>query len=233
MASNNKQGNAKFMIVLVVGLIISIVIFFIGLFSILDKDNTDDTTYYETTTRMNSITTTESIPTTGVSVDAEGSTVIVTEPTQPVTQTPQEDQTESDQQGDSDTQGETSFKEYYESLSPNGVNNLSDNPDNEFIALISEKYDVNPELLVAIYSVPDTGTNYVIEFKDSRDDNGDIIKSPDTLRKLYYIDKNKNIEVATPSGIGNEGVSKDEGRLVIAMVTTMVMKQHSDYFTGV
>ncbi len=233
MATEKKQGSAKFIIVLVIALLVGVIVFFVGLFSILgDKGakGSKDTSVYQTTVQAN-----VEAPnlTTSYYVDMEGSTIIVTE-TEPITtQTPQgSGQQDTTQQGNSDTQGETNIVEYYEQLSPNGENKLSDNPDNEFIALVSEKHDVNPELLVAIYSVPDTGVNYVLEFAGSRDKNGNIIKSPDTLSKLYYIDLDRNIKVATRSGIGNVGVDAGEGLFTISLVQKLVMTQYPDYFTG-
>lgn len=226
MAADKKQGNAKFIIVLVVALLIGVIVFFVGLISILGGGSNSDTTLYQTTEQAY-VNTTVSEPTTSYYVDMEGSTIIVTETAPPATQAPQ-----GGQQGNNGTQGETNVIQYYEQLSPNGENKLSDNPDNEFITLVSEKYDVNPELLVAIYSTPDTGVNYVLEFAGSRDKNGNIIKSPDTLSKLYYIDLNKNIKVATRSGIGNVGVDAAEGMFTIGIVQKLVMTQYPNYFTG-
>ena len=226
MAADKKQGNAKFIIVLVVALLIGVIVFFVGLISILGGGSNSDTTLYQTTEQAY-VNTTVSEPTTSYYVDMEGSTIIVTETTPPATQAPQ-----GGQQGNNGTQGETNVIQYYEQLSPNGENKLSDNPDNEFITLVSEKYDVNPELLVAIYSTPDTGVNYVLEFAGSRDKNGNIIKSPDTLSKLYYIDLNKNIKVATRSGIGNVGVDAAECMFTIGIVQKLVMTQYPNYFTG-
>lgn len=226
MEKNKNAGNGKFMIVLAVGLAISVIAFAVSMFSIFGKKDNGDTTVYQTTYKR---TTTEvSEPTTSYYIDPEGSTVVVTESVPDVTQST----ASGNQQGGTDTQGTTSFQEYYEQLSPNGDNKLSDNPDNAFIALVSEEYDVNPELLVAIYSVPDTGVNYILEFEGSRDSNGNIIKSPDTLSKLYYVDIDKNIKVATRSGIGNEGVDYAEGIFTISLVQKLVMPQYPDYFTG-
>lgn len=118
-------------------------------------------------------------------------------------------------------------------LEKTGDNILSDRPDNEFIVLVSEKYNVDPEKLVAIYAVPDNGTNFVLEFSGERDASGEIIKSPDTLKKIHQIDKERNVTTATGSITGNVGVSYAEGKLVFYLVTNVVMPQYPDYFTGV
>ena len=123
--------------------------------------------------------------------------------------------------------------EEYEKLSKNGDNVLSDHHNNKYIRLIVNKYNVDAEKLVAIYSEPDTGNNFVLEFRDTRDDNGNIVKSPDTLHKVYLIDKDKNISVATGTTTGNVGVSYAEGTLCFHMIKSIVMPQYPDYFTGV
>lgn len=121
----------------------------------------------------------------------------------------------------------------YEELTKNGDNILSDHHSNKYIKLVSEKFGVDKELLVAIYSAPDTGNNFVLEFDGKRDKDGNVIKSPDTLKKVYQIDKNKNIAVATGKTTGNIGVSYAEGTLCFNMIKTIVMPQYPEYFTGV
>ncbi len=127
---------------------------------------------------------------------------------------------------------ETSPKEYYEQLSPNGENKLSDYYQNKYIKRISSKYEVDADLLVAIYSDPDTGNNFVLQFNGKTDDDGMIIKSPDTLEKVYHIDKNGKVSVATGKERGNEGVSYAEGAVVFNMIKVIVMEQYPNYFTG-
>ena len=64
-------------------------------------------------------------------------------------------------------------------------NQISASHNNEFIKLIVEEKGANAERLVAIYAVPDLGNNFVLEFDNKRDDNGKIIRSPKTLKKIY------------------------------------------------
>jgi hypothetical protein len=125
------------------------------------------------------------------------------------------------------------FVEKYEKVSKNGDNMLSDHHENQYIKLVAGEYNVDTDLLVAIYSVPDTGNNFVFEFSGKKDSSGNIIKSPDTLKKVYQIDINRNIKVATENGVGNVGVSYAEGILCFNMVKTIVMEQYPDYFTGI
>ncbi len=121
----------------------------------------------------------------------------------------------------------------YEKLSKTGENQLSDHHNNKYIKLVSDKYKVDKGLLVAIYSEPDTGNNFVLEFSGKKNEEGNVIKSPDTLVKVYSIDKKQNICVATGKTTGNIGVSYGEGMLCFNMIKTIVMPQYPEYFTGV
>ncbi len=142
------------------------------------------------------------------------------------------------QAGDVQTEANSKNNNYnpvkeYEKLSKNGDNLLSDHHENKYIKLVSQKFNVDTEFLVAIYSEPDTGNNFVLEFSDKRDEDGNVIKSPETLTRVYQIDKKKNITVATGKTTGNIGVSYAEGTLCFNMVKTLIMPQYPDYFTGV
>lgn len=121
----------------------------------------------------------------------------------------------------------------YEKLTKGGDNILSDHHNNKYIKMISSKYNVDNELLVAIYSEPNTGNNFVLEFSGVRDEDGNVIKSPDTLTRVYCIDKSNNISVATGKTTGNINVSYAEGTLCFNMIKTIVMPQYPEYFTGV
>lgn len=116
-------------------------------------------------------------------------------------------------------------------LTKTGDNILSDNPDNKYIKAVVEEYKVNAELLVAIFAVPDKGNNFVLQFKDERDKDGNIIKSQNNLQKVYRIDENGKITVATGKATGNVGVSYGESVVSFAFVKTLMMPQHPDYFT--
>lgn len=121
----------------------------------------------------------------------------------------------------------------YEKLSKNGENQLSDHHNNKYIKLVSEKYNVDKDLLVAIYSEPDTGNNFVLEFSGKTNEDGNVIKSPDTLVKVYAIDKKQNVCIATGKTTGNVGVSYAEGMLCFNMIKSVVMPQYPEYFSGV
>lgn len=120
-----------------------------------------------------------------------------------------------------------------EEFTKTGDNHISDSPDNEFIKLIVEERKIDPELLVAIYAVPDLGNNFVLEFDDKRDENGEIIKSPKTLKRIYHINKERNITVATGKPTGNEGVDYGTSLMTYYLVTDVVMPEFPEYFSDV
>ena len=119
----------------------------------------------------------------------------------------------------------------------NGDNFLCDysmEPNNEFLNLIISKYNVDRNSLVAIYSVPDSGTNYVLQFKKSK---GVYVKSPDTLDKVYHIGAAPERKISYTSGsifgVGDYNCEPGEGLIVFSLIKTQVMPQYPDYFTGV
>lgn len=118
----------------------------------------------------------------------------------------------------------------------NGDNYLTDDPDNEFIKLISETYDIDPAALVAIYSVPDTGTNYVLRFKKSLIGNK-YEKSVDNLDYVYHIGAAPEREISYTNGqliLGDHyNCEPAEGVLVFNLVQSTVMEQYPDYFEGI
>ncbi len=120
-----------------------------------------------------------------------------------------------------------------EEFTKTGDNHISDSPDNEFIKLIVDQKGADAERLIAIYAVPDLGNNFVLEFSDKRDENGNIIRSPKTLKKIYHINKERNITVATGKPTGNEGVDYGTSLMTYYLVTDVVMPEFPDYFTDV
>ena len=227
--NENKSGGklSAIIIVLAIALVISIAIIAVAVFSILNGDSSEDNkpvydySYSESsnlpqTTQNNfevyfSDVVTETIPETmGHYTIPQESAVIENKETT-----------------------ENPVIENYEKLSKNGDNMLSDHYENQYIKLVSAEYGVDTDLLVAIYSVPDTGNNFVLEFDGSKDSDGSYIKSPESLKKVYQIDLERNIKVATENGVGNVGVSYAEGILCFNMVKVIVMEQYPDYFTGI
>ncbi len=120
----------------------------------------------------------------------------------------------------------------------NGDNFLTDDPNHEFIKLIANAYDLDPASLVAIYSEPDTGTNYVLEFKGSGilGNKPPFEKSVDNLKKVYHIGAAPERGISYTDGklvLGDHyNCEPAEGVLVFNLVQSMVMEQYPDYFAG-
>lgn len=118
----------------------------------------------------------------------------------------------------------------------NGENVLSDDKNNPYIQLIAQRFDVDPASLVAIYSVPDTGTNYVLQFNKSLTGNK-YEKSVDNLKRVYHIGIAPEREVSYTNGklLFGEHYNCDSGTgvLVFNLVQTQVMPQYPGYFTGI
>ena len=117
----------------------------------------------------------------------------------------------------------------------NGENYLTDDKNNEFIKLIANTYNLDPASLVAIYSEPDTGTNYVLRFKKSLIGNN-YEKSVDNLQYVYHIGIAPERKISYTNGqlvLGDHyNCTAAEGVMVFNLVQTMVMEQYPDYFAG-
>ncbi len=120
-----------------------------------------------------------------------------------------------------------------EEFTKTGDNQISDSPDNEFIKLVVNEKGADAEKLVAIYAVPDLGNNFVLEFDNKRDSDGNIIRSPKTLKRIYHINKERSITVATGKPTGNEGVDYGTSLMTYYLVTDVVMPEFPEYFTDV
>jgi hypothetical protein len=217
----NKKGKNKVIIILAIAIIVlAIILTAVLLKTVVSIKNNKETTRYEMTSKNDNVFTTD---------DSYLEDLFNNTDAQQVSDS--EDENNSDNKPSKDDTTKNQILENYEHLSVNGENRLSDHYENEFIQLVSDKYDIDTDLLVAIYSVPDSGTNFVLQF-DGTKRRGEYVKSPDTLEKVYQIDLDKNIKVATGTATGNIGVSYPESVLCVAMVKTIVMEQYPNYFTG-
>ncbi len=239
LAEENNIGNKKLIIVLGAAVIIGAIVITIALGGVIyknidNKANLTQTLAYELTSQqfvaVPSDEQDESVDL-GFGSDQTAGTVVTGNGGQVVGQgasTTLQSQSEANVEKTTKNQA----VEYYEKLSPNGENILSDHFENKYIKKISQDYGVDSDLLVAIYSEPDTGNNFVLEFSGKTDSSGNFIKSPDTLNKVYLIDKSGGVKIATGKDTGNVGVSYAEGLVSISMIKTVVMEQYPDYFTG-
>ena len=215
------KNKTKVILVLGIAILVAAVILTIALIDVVAKGRETETeSMYELTTNNGKVTTTEELDINAI-LGGENS------------QAQQNSSGETDKTNSNKKPTKNKAVEFYEHLSPNGENKLSDHYENKYIKKVSNKFGVDSDLLVAIYSDPDTGNNFVLEFNGKRDNDGNVIKSPDTLKKVYHIDKKGNITVTTGTEKGNVGVSYAEGMMVFNMIKTIVMKQYPNYFTGV
>ncbi len=221
--ANEKKNSKAIIIVLAISIIISLIIVAASVVYIVKNNSNNNGSDYDYSYSANN----DLYQTTGEGIDQLLGEDVETE------QFSEQAPAYGDSGNDNKTTTKNSAVEYYEKLSKNGDNKLSDHYDNVYIKLVSAEYGVDTDLLVAIYSVPDTGNNFVLEFDGTKDSEGNIVKSPDTLKKVYQIDLERNIKVATSSGVGNVDVSYAEGLLCFNMVKSLVMEQYPDYFTGI
>lgn len=70
----------------------------------------------------------------------------------------------------------------------NGVMCFSADANNRFSYIVSHSYGISNSLLAAVFSLPDTGQNYVFEFNGSVGEDGRPLRNADTLRRVYLID---------------------------------------------
>lgn len=87
----------------------------------------------------------------------------------------------------------------------NGTMVVSADPKNEYIKTVNEVRGINVDLLAAVYSVPQSGQNYVFEFY-SADGRG-----VDDLRRVYLINASGKITgVAAAASSERENISTTE-----------------------
>lgn len=63
------------------------------------------------------------------------------------------------------------------------------NPENKFIKTVSETYGVNPDFLAALYT-ESADNNYVWQFDGTYGEDGKPVRTPETLKYVYALDKN-------------------------------------------
>ncbi len=241
MAKNNEKKTVGIIIAVAVLILIAVVIFSISIVKAIKNESTSNTTEYtlqgnQTTTQYNTIDNGVISSDIIVPPSSDTSSVSSSETSTATTN----NNTSTTKETDKPTSAQTT--EYdpiaaYESLEKQGDAYASADPNNKHIKKISEKYGVDPALLVVLYSEPksgeNVGTNFILEFDGTKDKAGNYVKSPDTLKKVYHIDKEGNISVTQGKMTGNIGVSYADGMLVFNMVKTILMPKYPDFFTGV
>lgn len=242
MAKNAEKKTVAIIIALAVAILIAVIIFSISIVKAIKNETTDGTTQYTLqsaqTTAGNDVITDNGVVSTDF-VLPSGSDVSLSE-TNSATNSATNSNTSTTKETEKTTAAETT--EYdpiaaYENLEKQGDAYASADPNNKHIKKIADKYDVDPALLVVLYSEPtsgeNVGTNFVLEFDGTKDSSGNYVKSPDTLKKVYHIDEDGDISVTQGKMTGNIGVSYADGMLVFNMVKAILMPKYPDFFTGV
>ncbi len=104
---------------------------------------------------------------------------------------------------------------------------FSDDAENKYIKAVTDKYKINPENVVVLYTVPDNDGNLVLEFDGSADNTGKKIRNKDTLVAIYSIDRNLNSKCASEDKTKNE-YSYGEMKVIYFSTTTYIMPEFAD-----
>ena len=104
---------------------------------------------------------------------------------------------------------------------------FSDDKNNRYIDAVSQKYGVNSENLVALYTVPENDSNLVLEFDGSKNADGTPIRNKSTLIAIYSIDKALNSKRASEDRKLNE-YSFGEMKVMFFSTTTYIMPEFEE-----
>lgn len=96
---------------------------------------------------------------------------------------------------------------------------FTDNPNNQYIVAVSDKYGAKKENLVALVKVnAEFPSATVLEFSGKKDANGELLMSYEELKYVYEINEEKNTIVkASKNGLDNDGVSFVEAKILITL----------------
>ena len=87
----------------------------------------------------------------------------------------------------------------------NGTMEVSRDPANPFIRAVTDSRGIDPSLLAAVYAVPESGQNYVFEFKTASS------RTAENLRRVYLLNADGGIlSVAAANGAEKENLSATE-----------------------
>ncbi|NMP37779.1 MAG: hypothetical protein GX051_06595 [Clostridiales bacterium] len=107
-----------------------------------------------------------------------------------------------------------------------GDNIITTDRENKYIKAIVEKYKVNPDYLVAIYTEPESDNNMVYEFDGALKDDGTYLRSPDNMVRLYTVTADLKIEKAE----ADVSVRNLKKWFSVQLAKGIIMEQHPDVF---
>ncbi len=98
-----------------------------------------------------------------------------------------------------------------ESTEKKGTVIFSDDADNAFVKAVADKYGADTSLLAAIYYVPPSDSNVVLQFNGSKDNGGKLIRNGSTLKYIYTLDASHSVKKrASENPLENEGCGTGE-----------------------
>ncbi|MBQ7637598.1 MAG: hypothetical protein IJS90_01690 [Clostridia bacterium] len=88
---------------------------------------------------------------------------------------------------------------------PNGTMQVSSDPSNKYISIVVSERRISADLLSAVYSVPESGQNYVFEFYSSGE------RTENSIRRVFFINSSGKIEsVCAVKSNEKENISSTE-----------------------
>ena len=96
---------------------------------------------------------------------------------------------------------------------------FTDNPNNQYIVAVSDKYGCKKENLVALVKVnAEFPSATVLEFSGKKDANGELLMTYEELKYVNEINEEKNTIVkASKNGLDNDGVNFVEAKILITL----------------
>lgn len=143
---------------------------------------------------------------TSTAVQAEESTVMHTEPkTTSASEITEQEQTVAQVQTTAAPQELTQVDLNITMPEANGKMQVETSPSNKYIAAIADEEGIDEAFLAAVFSVPESGQNYVFEFKSKN------LRSADNIRRVYLLDSAcKIISVAASDSSERKNISATE-----------------------
>ena len=122
------------------------------------------------------------------------------------------------------------------------VTYYSDNPNNKYIQTVSKKFGVDPSHLIALIK---TNAEYpgatVLQFDGSRDSQGKLITTNNTLQYIYDVQDNGTVNKSNKDGTDTYGYSKLAGMTAYMLAEKYMVPSldnykknmvYEDYFGG-
>lgn len=104
---------------------------------------------------------------------------------------------------------------------------FTDNPDNQYIIRISEKYGVKKENLVVLIKInAEFPSATIFEFSGKKDSNGELVMTYDELVNVYEINEEKNTIIrVSKNGLNNDGVNLIEAKIYMTLVKEYLLPE--------